>query len=58
VSFACVAAIEPPLRGTRAQTYVHAGGYWFGDFLRFGAPLNLLMAAIALLVIPRVWPLV
>ena len=33
------------------------GGYRFGDFLRFGVPLNLMMAALSLTVIPRVWPL-
>jgi len=34
-----------------------AGGYRFGDFLRVGLPLDLLCAAVALGVIPWVWPL-
>jgi di/tricarboxylate transporter len=32
------------------------GGYRFVDFLRFGAPLNLVVAAVTLLVTPRVFP--
>jgi di/tricarboxylate transporter len=31
------------------------GGYRFGDYLRFGGPLNLLVMATALLIIPRMW---
>ncbi len=33
------------------------GGYRFGDFVRAGLPLDLITAAIALTVIPWVWPL-
>jgi di/tricarboxylate transporter len=32
------------------------GGYRFVDFLRFGAPLNLVVAVVALLVTPQVFP--
>ncbi|GMV83920.1 MAG: SLC13 family permease [Planctomycetota bacterium] len=32
------------------------GGYRFGDYVRFGGPLNLLVAAIGLAIIPLVWP--
>jgi di/tricarboxylate transporter len=32
------------------------GGYRFGDFFRIGAPLNLLLAVVALLLIPLIWP--
>ena len=32
------------------------GGYRFADFLRIGAPLNLLLAVVAILLVPRVWP--
>jgi di/tricarboxylate transporter len=32
------------------------GGYRFVDFLRFGAPLNALVAAITLLLTPSVFP--
>jgi di/tricarboxylate transporter len=33
------------------------GGYRYGDFFRIGAPLNLLLAAVAITLIPRIWPL-
>ncbi len=33
------------------------GGYRFTDFVRVGLPLDLLCAAVALLLIPRFWPL-
>jgi di/tricarboxylate transporter len=32
------------------------GGYRFGDFLRFGAPLNVVVGVITWLVTPRVFP--
>jgi di/tricarboxylate transporter len=33
------------------------GGYRFTDFVRVGAPLDLITGAVALLVIPWIWPL-
>lgn len=33
------------------------GGYRFGDYLRFGIPLNLLVFVVSMIVIPLVWPL-
>lgn len=32
------------------------GGYKFGDYLRIGAPLNLLLGMVAIFMIPWVWP--
>jgi di/tricarboxylate transporter len=32
------------------------GGYRFSDFVRVGAPLNLLIALVTILIVPRVWP--
>jgi di/tricarboxylate transporter len=32
------------------------GGYRFGDYLRFGGPLNLLVWAVTMLVAPLAWP--
>jgi di/tricarboxylate transporter len=32
------------------------GGYRFGDYLRFGGPLNLVVWAVTVAVAPRVWP--
>jgi di/tricarboxylate transporter len=33
------------------------GGYRFGDFSRLGAPINLVVIALALILIPLVFPL-
>lgn len=33
-----------------------AGGYRFGDFVRFGLPLTVLVGGLAMWIIPRVWP--
>lgn len=32
------------------------GGYRFGDFLRIGVPMNLLMGAVAVTLAPLIWP--
>jgi di/tricarboxylate transporter len=32
------------------------GGYRFADFLKFGIPMNVLVAVVAVLIIPWVWP--
>jgi di/tricarboxylate transporter len=32
------------------------GGYRFGDYLRFGGPLNLIIWAVTVTVAPLVWP--
>jgi len=57
IMMAASASFATPI-GCQTNLIVYGpGGYRFADFLRFGAPLNLLMAAITLIVIPRVWPL-
>jgi len=33
------------------------GGYRFADFLRVGLPLTLLVSALAIVLIPLIWPL-
>ena len=34
------------------------GGYRFSDYVKVGAPLSVLVAVMALLLVPVVWPLV
>ncbi|MBN2751958.1 MAG: sodium-coupled transporter, partial [Rhodospirillaceae bacterium] len=44
--------------GYQTNTYVYnIGNYRFSDFLRIGVPMNLLMLAVAVLIIPLFWPL-
>ena len=52
----CCAFASPVTYQTHLIVY-GPGGYRFTDFVRVGAPLALITGAVALLVIPWVWPL-
>jgi di/tricarboxylate transporter len=52
----CCAFASPVTYQTHLIVY-GPGGYRFGDFVRVGAPLDLITGAVALLVIPWFWPL-
>lgn len=57
VTVAASAAFATPI-GYQTNTYVYGiGGYKFRDFVRIGVPLNILCFIVAMIVIPRVWPL-
>lgn len=56
VCIAASAAFATPI-GYQTNTYVYGvAGYKFADFIKFGLPLNILCFAIAMYVIPAVWP--
>ncbi|MEZ6018765.1 MAG: SLC13 family permease [Planctomycetota bacterium] len=57
ITFGASASFSSPI-GYQTNTLVMGpGGYRFADYLKFGLPLNLIMAALAAWWIPILWPL-
>lgn len=56
VMFAASASFATPI-GYQTNTLVYgAGGYRFSDFLRIGVPMNLIVGAATVLLVPILWP--
>lgn len=57
IMVAASAAFATPIGYQTNLMVMGPGGYRFLDYVRFGLPLNLLVMAVAMLIIPRIWPL-
>ena len=57
IAVAASASFATPIGYATNLMVYGPGGYRFSDYLRFGLPLNILMWAVAVLIIPAVWPL-
>jgi di/tricarboxylate transporter len=57
VTFGSSAAFAMPIGYQTSLMIYGPGGYRFKDFIRMGLPLDLILAALALWLIPRQWPL-
>ena len=58
ITMAASASFATPIGYATNLMVYGPGGYRFTDFLRFGIPLNLMMWAVTVTIIPHVWPLV
>lgn len=58
ITFGASAAFAMPIGYQTSLMIYGPGGYRFQDFVRMGVPLDLILALLALWLIPRFWPLV
>lgn len=57
IMMAASASFSTPLGYQTNLMVMTPGGYRFGDYLRVGVPLNALMMAVTVALVPMIWPL-
>lgn len=56
VAMAASMAFASPVASPTNTLVLSAGGYSFGDFLKVGLPLTILMLVVSVIAIPLIWP--
>ena len=56
IMFAASASFSTPIGYQTNLMVLGPGGYEFKDYLKFGLPLNLMVALVTILLVPVVWP--
>jgi di/tricarboxylate transporter len=56
VMIAASASFATPIGYQTNLMVFNVGGYRFGDFLRIGIPLTLLVGLVTVLLVPMIWP--
>lgn len=57
VAIAASASFTSPISHPANLLVMGPGGYRFSDYLKVGVPLTILIAVVALLLLPWFWPL-
>lgn len=57
IAIAASASFTSPISHPANLLVMGPGGYRFSDYLKIGVPLTILIAIVALLMLPWVWPL-
>jgi di/tricarboxylate transporter len=57
ITFGASASFAMPIGYQTSLMIYGPGGYRFRDFIRMGIPLDIILAVLALLLIPYFWPL-
>lgn len=52
----CSSSFMTPMGGPQHLIVMAAGGYRFSDFLRLGVPLSIVSIAVAVFIVPRIFP--
>jgi di/tricarboxylate transporter len=56
IMFAASASFSTPIGYQTNLMVLGPGGYEFKDYIKFGLPLNLAVAAVTITLVPLVWP--
>ena len=56
IMFAASASFATPIGYQTNLMVLGPGGYAFGDYIKFGLPLNIVVAVVTIILVPAIWP--